>query len=238
MKNLSADFFTDFHPYLLSGTDPWALPEEKTVSLLNYLKTKGIDHIYCTPPVKVENPANTPAFLQSAFRSFQQRFSTDCKLKLAGRYRLDGGFEPLLTHNNVLSIGIYLIVDVSPMQIHKDTFVLLDVIQKAGYIPVVVQPERTMYWSEDDFLRLKQSGAQLMLNLYSLFGYNGDQALAYSRWMLSEKMYTYVCSGMEDTRIMWYSERFEMNADDISIIELGRLEANGRLLWNVTENNE
>lgn len=225
----------DFNSYLLPGTDPWALPEAKAVSVLNYLKTRGIEQIYSIPPVRLENPANTTAFLQRAFRLFQQRFSTDCTLKLAARYRLDDGLIPLLRSNNLLSIGIYLITDVSPLQSHKNTFDLLEEIQKAGYVPILVQPERTTYWREEDFIQVKKTGAQLMLNLYSLFGYHGDNALMYSRWMLSKGMYTYVCSGIEDTKTMRYSENFTMNADDISIKELSRLEDGGRLLWEVTE---
>jgi tyrosine-protein phosphatase YwqE len=229
--NLLASFSTDFQPYLLPGTDPWALPEEKVVCLLNYLKTREIERIYCIPPIKLENRSNTTNSLQNAFLSFRQRFSTECELRLAARYRLDDGFSSILKGSDLLSIGNSLIVDVSPLQEHKHTWKMIGEIIEAGYIPILIQPERTTYWKEDDFLRLKESGVRLMMNLYSLFGYNGDNALMYSRWMLSEGMYDYMCSGMEDTRIMKYSENFTSDADDISIKELGE---NDRLLWEST----
>lgn len=226
--------FTDFQPYLLPGTDPWALSEAKAISLLNYLKARGIDQIYCIPPVHFENAARATASLQRAFRLFQQCFSTDCTLKLAARYRLDDGFSTLLKSDDLLRIGIHLITDVSPLQSHSSTFDMLGEIRNAGYIPVVVQPERTTYWREEDFIRLQKSGVQLMLNLYSLFGFHGDNALMYSRWMLSKGMYTYVCSGIEDTKLMRYIENFTMNADDVSIKELCKLEDNGRIIWDAT----
>lgn len=228
--------FTDFQPYLLPDTDPWSLPEEKAVSLLNYLKTRGIEHVYCIPPMRLENRDNTTDSVQNAFLSFLKRFSTDCKLKLAARYRLDDGFMPLLKQGNLLVIGNYLIIDVSPLQEYERTWKVISEIISVGYKPILVQPERTTYWKKEEFKRLREAGVQLMLNTYSLFGYNGDNALMYSRWMLSKGMYDYVCSGIEDTKIMRYSEKFTLNEDDISIKELSRLEDNGRMLWSATGN--
>lgn len=233
--NLSFPFFIDFQSYLLPGTDPWSLPEEKAVSLLNYLKTRGIEHIYCIPPVKLENRSHTTDYIQNAFLFFLKRFSTDCQLKLSARYRLDDGFIPLLKRNDLLSIGKYLIIDVSPLENHEQMWNMIDEIIHTNYKPILIQPERTTYWKKEDFIRLREAGVQFMLNTYSLFGYNGDNALMYSRWMLSEGMYDYICSGIEDTKIMRYSENFTMNADDLSIKELSRLEDNGRMLWSVTE---
>ena len=233
--DLSISSFTDFQPYLIPDTDPWSLPEEKAVSLLNYLKTRGIERIYCTPPVRLENSNNTPNFLQNTFLSFLKRFSIDNRLKLSARYRLDNGFVPLLKRNDLLSIGKYLIIDVSPLQENEQTWDMIEEIINAGYKPILMQPERTIYWGKNDFIRLREVGVQLMLNTYSLFGYNGDSALMHSRWLLSKGMYDYVSSGIEDTKIMRYSENFTMNADDISIKELSRLEDNGRMLWSATE---
>lgn len=225
---------TDLQPYLLPNTDPWALPEEKAVSLLNYLNGKGFEHVYCIPPVRQENRNNTVDFLQRTFLLFQQRFSTDSKLKLAARYRLDNGFTPLLKNNELLSIGKYLITDASPLHHHPNTFKMLEAIRKAGYVPVLIQPERTTYWNEDDFIRLERAGVQLMLNLCSLYGYHGDYALMHSRWMLSKGMYTYVCSGIEDMKTMRHSENFVLDADAASAEELARIEANSSMLWMTT----
>jgi tyrosine-protein phosphatase YwqE len=223
----------DFQPYLLSGTDPWALPEEKAINLLDYLMSRGITHIYCIPPVKQEN-RNTTDSLQNTFLSFWQQFSTGCELKLAARYRLDVGFKSILKGGDLLSIGRYLIIDVSPLQEYGCTWKMIGEIIDTGYVPILVQPERTTYWKEDDFLLLKESGVQLMMNQYSLFGYNGDNALMYSRWMLSEGMYDYMCSGMEDTKIMRYSENFTLDAGDLSLAGLVKSERNARLLWENT----
>lgn len=82
--------------------------------------------------------------------------------------------------------GRKLLVDVSPLKESADLWRMLEAIVQAGYTPVVMQPERTVYWCTEDFFRLKEMGCQLMLNLYSLFGYNGDEALNYSRMLLKK----------------------------------------------------
>lgn len=215
--NFSKHLLVDFQPYLLPGTDPWALSVEKALGLLNYLSTKGFKCIYCTPPVKCDSRFSTANAIRNVFSSFRQSYSWDCELKLAARYRLDDGFIPLVNHGELLSIGEYLIIDVSPLQAHVGTSDMIKATIEAGYTPILAQPERTVYWEEEDFLRLKEAGCKFMLNLYSLFGYNGDYALMYSRWMLSEGMYDYACSGMEDTKIMHYSERFALDEDDTII---------------------
>ena len=75
-----------------------------------------------------------------------------------------------------------------------------------------------------------------MLNLYSLFGYNGDGAFNYSRMLLRKEWYTYLCSGREDTKVMRYGESFSIEDDDDLAMKLQEIERNSRLLWSATEN--
>lgn len=79
-------------------------------------------------------------------------------------------------------------------------------------------------------------GCQLMLNGYSLFGYHGDEALNNSRMLLKKEMYTYLCSGVEDVKVMRYSEQMTMGEDVELMHAVQVLEQNNRLLWSVKEN--
>ena len=91
---------------------------------------------------------------------------------------------------------------------------MLDAALAAGYTPVIMQPERTIYWGTEEFVKLKEKGCRLMMNLYSFFGYNGDEALNYSRMLIRRNLYTHVFSGMEDTKIMRYSECFNLHDNE------------------------
>lgn len=230
--------YTDFQPYLLPNTDAWALSEDKVTDLLSYLESCGVRQVCCIPPVKQENPENTTAFLKERFEQLQKICTGGIELKLAARYRLDGSFGRLLRGGSLLTIGEgrALLVDVSPLKEAADMWRMLEAIVEAGYTPIVMQPERTIYWCTEDFFRLKEMGCQLMLNLYSLFGYNGDEALNYSRMLLQKEMYTYLCSGMEDTKVMRYSEQMAIGEDMALMGAVQTLEKNNRLLWSVNEN--
>ncbi len=226
----------DFQPYLLPNTDIWSLSEDKSLLLLDYLKSRGIKQIFCTPPIKQDSSSLYAESLNNIFDNFKKQYSGNIQLRLAARYRLDGGFLSLFENNEFLSIGRELIVDVSPIKEEKDYLRMLERILDKGYIPVIVQPERTIYWGDSDYSRLKELGCKLILNLYSLFGYNGDYALMYSRELLFHNMYDYLFSGIEDTKIMHYSQNFTLDESDILLKELKKLEDNGRYLWSSTEN--
>ena len=132
------------------------------------------------------------------------------------RYRLDSLFEEKLTHEKLLTISNEkeLLVDVHPLRNNSKTWEMLDTALAAGYTPVIMQPERTIYWGTEEFVKLKEKGCRLMMNLYSFFGYNGDEALNYSRMLIRRNLYTHVFSGMEDTKIMRYSECFNLHDNE------------------------
>lgn len=204
--------YTDFQPYLLPGTDDWALPETKAMELMEYLESKGVDEVVCVPPVKRENPENTTENLKRIFQGFRNRYEGNIELKLAARYRLDDCFDKKLNREELLVMGDEgeLLMDVHPLMSHLKTWEMIDATLKAGYKPVMMQPERTIYWSTEDFIRLKEKGCRMMMNLHSYFGYNGDEALNYSRMLMKKELYDYVFSGMEDTKIMRYSKSLEL----------------------------
>lgn len=232
--------YTDFQPYLLSDTDAWALSSDKATELLCYLESCGVRQVFCIPPIRKENPENTTKFLKGRCDQLQAVYTGSIELKLAARYRLDESFGTLLKSGRLLTIngGKELLVDVSPLTEPADLWGMLEASVQVGYMPVVMQPERTIYWCTEDFFRLKEMGCRLMLNRYSLFGYNGDEALNYSRMLLRKEMYSYLCSGMEDTKVMRYSKQMTMGEDSILIDAVQISEKNNRLLWESVNESE
>ncbi len=205
--------YTDYQPYILPDTDDWALPLKKAMELLDYLESRDVKRVICVPPVKKENPENSTENLKRIFQRFMQQYRGSIELELAARYRLDSLFEEKLIQEELLTINQdkELLVDVHPLQNDREVWKMLDATLASGYLPVIMQPERTVYWGTEDFIRLKEMGCGMMMNLYSFFGYNGDEALNYSRILARKNMYTHVFSGMEDTKIMRYNEHFDRN---------------------------
>lgn len=230
--------YTDLQPYLLQDTDAWALSKDQSKELMDYLASKGVKQVICTPPIRKENPENSLEFLHSRFVRLQERCNAEMKLQLSAKYRLDEAFDDIWDKGELLTIGNgkSLLVDVSPLEAMDDYWGKLDKIIKSGYVPIVMEPERTEYWENGDFVKLKDIGCQFTLNIYSLFGYNGDKALLYSRELLENGMYTYLFSGMEDPKVMYYSEQIKIEKEPALVKALGILEQNNKLLWFVNGN--
>lgn len=72
----------------------------------------------------------------------------------------------------------------------------------------------------EDYLYLWELGCRLMLNLYFLFGYNGDGVLNYSCMLLRKEWYIYFCLGREDMKVMCYGELFLIEDDDDLVMKL------------------
>lgn len=208
MSIIATHCHIDYQPYLLSCTDDWALCESKALELLHYLEDNGVRVIYCVPPVRKENVQNTVMFLQQQFGKLLTAYAGKIRLRLAACYRIDEGVIELLRHKEILTLGErrQVLVDVSPVTEYAATWKRLDEIIQTGYVPMVMQPERVTYWDIPDFEHLLTMGCKLMGNLYSLYGYNGDMALRYSRALRLQNAYNSYWSGMEDTKVMRYIE--------------------------------
>ncbi|RGN33243.1 CpsB/CapC family capsule biosynthesis tyrosine phosphatase [Bacteroides oleiciplenus] len=210
----------DYQPYLLSSTDNWAMPENKSIELLHYLESSGVKDVVCIPPVRKENPQNTNDYLQRRFKRLTSTYKDAIHLHLAARYRIDETYFLHLQSSELLCLkeDMHLLVDVSPLQEYTNTWRLLEATIQAGFIPVLMQPERVTYWRIGDFARLNKMGCKFMGSLYSLHGYNGDTALMHSEYLRQRDWYDYYCSGMEDTKVMRYVEQWHIKNLNISTL--------------------
>lgn len=71
----------------------------------------------------------------------------------------------------------------------NNLYELLYDIVMAGNTPVIAHPERYLYMNHADFHKLKDNDCLLQLNLLSLAGYHGKQALKNAEYLLEEGMY-------------------------------------------------
>lgn len=221
----------DFQFYLLPETDVWDIKPKDSLEVILYLKSIGIKNIFCAPTIRSEFAQNTHEYLQQQFNSFQDLYGDMIEMKLAAKYRMDEEYLNHLTNNDLLTVGgNYLLADASPITKPDNLWEMIDATVAKGYNPILVQPERYEYCHMEDFAQLKEHGCKLMLNLYSLAGYNGQAALHYSIMLLQKEMYSYVTSGIEDKKSMRYTEGFEVGDRGMKK-KLEKLYENNRLLW-------
>ena len=60
------------------------------------------------------------------------------------------------------------------------------------HYPVLAHPERYLYMSENDYLRLKSMNIQFQLNLFSLFGLYGKEVQKRAKTLQKQEMYNYI----------------------------------------------
>ena len=223
---------TDFQFYLLPETDIWDIKPKDSLEVIQYLKSRGIQNIFCSPSVRSEFSLNTNEYLQQQFDSFQKLYGNDIEMKLAAKYRMDEEYINHLNNDNLLTIGNkFLLVDLSPITKPENLWEMIDTTVAKGYTPILVQPERYEYCHMEDFFLFRERGCKLMMNMFSLAGYNGQAALYYSISLLQKGMYAFVTSGIEDKKSMRYTEEFEMKDCEMKK-KLERLIENNHNLWN------
>ena len=99
----------------------------------------------------------------------------------------------------------------------------------AEYQPVIAHPERYEYANREIYFRWKDKDYQYQLNLLSLAGTYGSNAVAKARYLLKEGMYDYVGSDMHGLSNF---ERFlpEIRLDKKCLEQLERLIENNKRL--------
>lgn len=225
---------TDFQFYLLPETDVWDIKPKDSLEVISYLKSTGIKNVFCAPSVRSEFPQNTNTYLQQQFDSFQELYGNEMGMKLTAKYRMDEEYMNHLEKDEMLTIGNNCVLtDLSPITKPNGLWEMIDATVAKGYTPILVQPERYEYCHMEDFVQFREHGCRLMLNVFSLAGYNGQAALYYSLALLQKEMYSFVTSGIEDRKTMAYTGNFSIKDSNLKK-KFSSLQHNNTELWQAT----
>ena len=184
---------TDCHSHILPGVDDGVSDMETSLKILAAYEKLQIREVWCTPHVMEDIP-NTTEGLKARFSELQAAYKGPVKLNLAAEYMMDGLFldrleqDDLLTHGHE---GNALLVETSyytpPMDLHD----ILQTIKRKGYYPILAHPERYLYMKISDYAPLKKMGLRFQLNVASLSGAYGDDAVKKAHFLLKEGYYNY-----------------------------------------------
>ena len=167
--------FTDWHCHILPGVDDGVQSMDESLQILAEYERLGTKEVWLTPHIMEDIP-NTTEKLRERFIELRTAYQGSVTLHLASENMLDNLFEERLEKNDLLPIGKdgkHLLVETSyfnpPMGLNN----ILLRIKAKGYYPILAHPERYLYMSENDYLRLKSMNIQFQLNLFSLLGLYG-----------------------------------------------------------------
>lgn len=198
---------TDIHSHILPGIDDGSPDVETSVELVKGLMSMGVTRSVASPHIISDMFRNTPETIRhalTALRNELKKQEINFPVSAAAEYMMDASFfemlqkkEPLLTiHNNIILTEFsYATIPHSPKQM---SFAILT----EGYIPILAHPERYPYYYRDYnmYHELVNLGFKLQLNLLSLSGYYGNEAVKASLYMLKNDLISYLGTDLHHQR--------------------------------------
>lgn len=200
-KNIEAFSFLkrDIHSHLLPGLDDGSPDIPTSIDLIGRLRAAGLKEFVCTPHVFGDLYRNSPATILPALEKLQQvagKQFPDVRLYAAAEYMLDDYFMSLLQRGErFLTVrDNFLLTElpfsIPPTNIQQITFDIFN----SGYQPILAHPERYGYYYKNlkAFVRLRELGFMMQLNLLSLTGYYGRMPKKTAILLLKENLIDFV----------------------------------------------
>lgn len=198
---------TDIHSHILPGIDDGSPNLETSISLIKGLMDTGITRSVATPHIISDLYRNTPKTINAALTLLQNELKIqdiNFPVTAAAEYMMDASFfemlqkkEPLLTiHNNIILTEFsYATIPHSPKQM---SFAIIT----EGYSPILAHPERYPYYYHDYSMyhELVNLGFKLQMNLLSLTGYYGKEAVKAAVYMLKNNLISYLGTDLHHDR--------------------------------------
>ncbi len=182
---------TDWHSHILPGVDDGVQTMDEALDILRLYEGLGIKSVWLTPHIMEDMP-NTTVQLRERFAELQAAYTGNVELHLAAEYMLDSLFEKRFNNNDLLPMGRngdHLLVETSyfcpPMGLNN----ILLRIKAKGYYPVLAHPERYVYMGDSDYRQLKEMNIEFQINLPSLIGTYGKDALRKTCILLEKGWY-------------------------------------------------
>lgn len=212
-KNVSEGAYfpisTDIHSHILPGIDDGSPDVETSITLINGLISLGIRKSIATPHIISDMYRNNADSINKALNLLKKELARQ-KIKFevsaAAEYMMDAYFfellqlkSPLLTikNNLVLTEFSYASMPSSP---EKMSFAIIT----EGYSPILAHPERYPYYYNDYkmYHKLADLGFLLQVNLLSLTGYYGKEAVKAAAYMLKNDLVSYLGTDLHHDRHM------------------------------------
>lgn len=198
---------TDIHSHILPGIDDGSPDVETSIMLINGLISLGIRKSIATPHIisdMYRNNADTISKALNILKKELARQKIKFEVSAAAEYMMDAYFfellqlkSPLLTirDNLVLTEFSYASMPASP---EKMSFAIIT----EGYSPILAHPERYPYYYNDYkmYNKLADLGFLLQVNLLSLTGYYGKEAVKAAAYMLKNDLVSYLGTDLHHER--------------------------------------
>ncbi len=204
----------DLHSHLIPGIDDGVKTMEESLDILRRFQKLGYTKIITTPHIMSHRYANTAEILQKGLQQLRKRVQEEqipIQVEIASEYYLDDHLMDLVARFDVLTFGTkkYLLFEMSYINLPLNLDAMIEVMQEAGYTPVLAHPERYVYLAKNfgKYRALKQLGVLFQLNINSLAGYYSDEVKHLAQRLVNEGMIDFVGSDVHHKRHMHAIEK-------------------------------
>lgn len=195
---------TDCHSHILPGVDDGVRTMEEALEILDRYEKLGVKTVWLTPHI-MEDVPNETGDLKIRFEALRKNYKGNLTLRLGAENMLDNLFDERFRSGDLLPMGENhdrLLVETSYFTPPYGFYDKLSSIKAKGFFPVLAHPERYVYMSEDDYVRLRSMGVLFQLNLFSLAGLYGQRARTVASSLLSKGYYNYAGTDVHSARIL------------------------------------
>lgn len=219
------DNFVDIHNHILPGIDDGAKTVTDSLELIKEFSNIGINKFVATPHIMHNYYPNDKDSIQAAHTkvldSLLKEKMKSISLDVAAEHMIDANFDVILEKNEVMPLrNRYLLVEMSYLQpsINFD-----DAIQNIAfhrYFPILAHPERYafLHLNSSKFMKYKQSGILLQMNLLSLGQYYGKDVQKKAYKLLQNGLIDYVASDVHNLNQLNSLKELEIKSSHLKLL--------------------
>ncbi|MEO8769708.1 MAG: CpsB/CapC family capsule biosynthesis tyrosine phosphatase [Ferruginibacter sp.] len=200
-------FKTDMHSHILPGIDDGSPDVATSIKLIKGLMEMGVTQSIATPHIIGDLYRNNPETINTALKILQDELKKQkitFKVSAAAEYMLDSYFYEILNSKEKLQTlkDNIILTEFSYASMPEDPGKMSFAIIMEGYVPILAHPERYPYYygNYKMFHHLADLGYKLQVNLLSLTGYYGKEALKVASYLLKNDLVSYVGTDMHHER--------------------------------------
>ncbi len=197
-KNIPVDLGelkVDCHSHLIPGIDDGAKDISDSLNLIKSLKELGYQKIITTPHIMSDMYRNDKDTIINGLDDVKKALDKegiDIEFEAAAEYYLDEVFEKKIESEPLLTFGNkFVLFELSylnkPVNLEQAIFALVS----NGYQPVLAHPERYPYLFDDaltQYQKIRDMGVKYQVNILSILGKYGPQALRAARKLIDNDM--------------------------------------------------
>lgn len=210
---------TDIHMHIVPGVDDGSRSEEESIALLRMSATQGVSTVIATPHSWGIDACGHEYMLsryEDLKRAVKERqipiqLHLGCEILVFADTvddcirKLNHGRYPTLAGSH------FVLTEFDPYETRDDMEVCLKRIVAAGYIPVIAHAERYRRITISDIRVLKDLGAMVQINTYSITNEKNVQTKRLANDCLSERLVDFI--GSDVHRLDHRSPRIEDGVD-------------------------